>query len=133
LAAVAVPLYLGYTKDAKSAEGKALVGSALTALQGCTQARGAGGTCALGDITNRVGVTTAGGTGDGRWSLGTASLTVSSGTAAPTFSGTINVLGIATADTNLISVAMYPTSSGVIMRCTTTALTALGSTDGDPC
>src|SRR5262245_57912605 len=53
LAAVAVPLYLGYTQDARSAEGKALAGSALTALQGCVQARGAGGTCALVDISNR--------------------------------------------------------------------------------
>ena len=43
LAAVAVPLYLGYTQDARSAEGKALAGSAMTALQGCVQSRGAGG------------------------------------------------------------------------------------------
>src|SRR3989304_2176506 len=69
LAAVAVPLYLGYTKDAKSAEGKALAGSAMTALQGCVQAKGAGGTCALADITGRIGTTAAGLTGDGRWDV----------------------------------------------------------------
>ena len=34
LAAVGVPLYLGYTKDARLAEGKALAGSALTAIAG---------------------------------------------------------------------------------------------------
>src|SRR3989338_7695064 len=76
LAAVAVPLYLGYTKDAKSAEGKALAGSAMTALQGCVQYKGAGGTCARADIAGRIGVTTAGVTGDGRWTVGAASLTV---------------------------------------------------------
>ena len=37
LSAVALPLYLGYTKDARLAEGKALGGSALTALSGCVQ------------------------------------------------------------------------------------------------
>ena len=42
LAAVAIPLYLGYTKDAKLAEGKALLGSVMTALQGCVQAKGSG-------------------------------------------------------------------------------------------
>src|SRR5688572_22806876 len=79
LAAVAVPLYLGYTQDARSAEGKALAGSTLTALQGCVQARGAGGTCSRAEITNRVGIDTAGLTGDARWTVSTASLTVSTG------------------------------------------------------
>ena len=66
LAAVAVPLYLGYTKDARLAEGKALAGSVMTALQGCIQAKGTG-TCAKSEIVNRVGVSAAGNTGDGRW------------------------------------------------------------------
>ena len=35
LSAVALPLYLGYTRDARLAEAKALAGSALTALSGC--------------------------------------------------------------------------------------------------
>src|SRR2546428_1108063 len=75
LAAVAVPLYLGYTKDAKSAEGKALAGSALTALQGCVQAQGAGGSCGLTDITARVGISSGGSTGDLRWTVTSANLT----------------------------------------------------------
>ncbi len=132
LAAVAVPLYLGYTKDAKSAEGKALAGSAMTALQGCVQARGAGGTCSRTDIQGRIGVDTAGTTGDGRWVVGTASLTVSTA-AAPTFSGTITVAGVASKDTDQIAIAMYPTSTGVILRCTTTSLTPPGSTAGESC
>jgi prepilin-type N-terminal cleavage/methylation domain-containing protein len=43
LAVVSVPLYLGYTKEAKLAEGKAMAGSVMTALQGCTQAKGPAG------------------------------------------------------------------------------------------
>jgi len=132
LAAVAVPLYLGYTQDARSAEGKALAGSALTALQGCVQARGAGGTCARADITNRVGTDTAGLTGDQRWSVGTASLTVST-TSPPTFSGTITVSGQASKDTDNIGIGMYVSNTGVTMRCTTTSTTPPASTGGDPC
>src|SRR5437667_11813798 len=41
LSAVALPLYLGYTRDARLAEAKALAGSALTALSGCVQVKGA--------------------------------------------------------------------------------------------
>ena len=132
LAAVAVPLYLGYTKDAKSAEGKALAGSALTALQGCVQARGAGGTCNLTDIAGRIGTSSAGTTGDGRWTVSSASLTVSTLT-PPTFSGTIGVIGVATRDTDQIGIGMYPTSTGVILRCTTTTLSIPASTGGEPC
>ena len=134
LAAVAVPLYLGYTKDAKSAEGKALAGSAMTALQGCVQAKGAGGTCALADVVGRIGVTAAGLTGDGRWDVVVASLTVSSGTAVPTFSGTIGVSGIAARDTDNIAMAMFPGTWGVVLRCTTSSLTPPAtSTSNEPC
>ena len=133
LAAVAVPLYLGYTQDARSAEGKALAGSALTALQGCVQARGAGGTCARTDIVNRVGTDTAGLTGDQRWQIGTASLSVST-TSPPTFSGTIEVSGKGGKDTDKIGIAMFVSNQGVTMRCTTTSTTPpASSTDGDPC
>src|SRR5262245_56723382 len=132
LAAVAVPLYLGYTQDARSAEGKALAGSALTALQGCVQARGAGGTCTRSDITNRVGTDTAGLTGDQRWSVGTASLTVST-TSPPTLRGTIAVSGQSGRDTQNIGIAMYITNQGVTMRCTTTSASPPASNAGDPC
>ena len=134
LAAVAVPLYLGYTKDARTAEGKALAGSALTALQGCVQAKGSGGSCSLADITNRVGVTTAGLTGDGRWQVNSATLTVSSGTGAPTFDGTINISGQASKDTDLIGIGMYiQDTGGITLRCNTTTTTPPGPTAGDPC
>ena len=132
LAAVAVPLYLGYTQDARSAEGKALAGSTLTALQGCVQARGAGGTCARADITNRVGIDTTGLTGDQRWTVSSATLQVST-TSPPTFAGTIEVSGRGGKDTDNIGIGMYVSSTGVVMRCTTTSTTAPGSTGGDPC
>ena len=136
LAAVAVPLYLGYTKDAKTAEGKALAGSALTALQGCVQAKGSGGTCVRSEILNRVGINASGATGDGRWVVGAQTgLTVSSGTATPTFTGTVEVSGSSAGagDTNLIAIGMYITSSGITMRCTTTSTAPPGSAAGDPC
>src|SRR5262249_22576744 len=119
LAAVAVPLYLGYTKDAKSSEGKALAGSAMTALQGCVQAKGNGGTCGLTDIVNRVGIDTAGTTGDGRWTVGSANLTVSTAS-TPTFTGSITVSGVSGKDTDSIGIAMFVASNGTTLRCTTT-------------
>ena len=133
LAAVAVPLYLGYTLDARSAEGKALAGSTLTALQGCVQAKGAGQSCARSEITNRVGIGTADGiTGDQRWQVTSGTnLTVSS-TSPPTFTGTIEVIGKGS-DNGNIGIGMYVTSTGVIMRCSTTAATPPGSGGGDPC
>jgi type IV pilus assembly protein PilA len=134
LAAVAVPLYLGYTKDAKSAEGKALTGSALTALQGCVQAKGGGGTCARPDITNRVGVdSTSGTTGDGRWTISSAFLSVTTAS-PPTFSGTIQTIGVASKDTDNIAMSMFVSATGTILRCTTTSLTPPGSSStGEPC
>ena len=90
LAAVAIPLYLGYTKDAKLAEGKALLGSVMTALQGCVQAKGSGQSCVVSEIVNRVGISTAGVTGDGRWTVTTSGSLAVSATSPPTFSGTIS-------------------------------------------
>ena len=132
LAAVAVPLYLGYTKDARLAEGKALAGSVMTALQGCVQAKGAG-TCAKSEIVNRVGVSAAGKTGDGRWVVNTADITIST-TSPPTFSGTISVTGVAGKDTDALSMAMFTSSTGVVLRCNTTSLTTpASSAAGEPC
>jgi type II secretory pathway pseudopilin PulG len=56
--AVALPLYLGYTRDARLAEAKALAGSALTALSGCVQVKGAGGNCVRSEVAQRVGLDT---------------------------------------------------------------------------
>src|SRR2546428_13049569 len=56
LSAVALPLYLGYTKDARLAEAKALAGSAMTSLSGCGQGKGTGGNCVVSGGQNRIGV-----------------------------------------------------------------------------
>src|SRR6266852_9351112 len=77
LSAVALPLYLGYTRDARLAEGKALAGSAMTSLSGCVQTKGQGGSCVVADVAQRIGLDASSRTYDGRWEIATASLTVS--------------------------------------------------------
>lgn len=135
LAAVAVPLYLGYTKDAKLAEAKALAGSALTAMSGCVQAKGAGGSCGFTEVANRIGVGADGLTGDGRWQVGTGSTLTVSTANPPTFTGSIPVAGVATKDTNAMSLTLFASgASGVSLRCNTTSLTPPATvTDGEPC
>src|ERR1700704_5196034 len=77
LSAVALPLYLGYTRDARLAEAKAIAGSALTALSGCVQVKGTGQSCVVSEVSQRVGLnSTTFNTYDGRWSVPTAQLTV---------------------------------------------------------
>jgi prepilin-type N-terminal cleavage/methylation domain-containing protein len=132
LAAVAVPLYLGYTKDAKSAEGKALAGSALTALQGCVQAKGGGASCARSDIVARIGVGSTGITGDTRWQVDSGtSLSVSS-SSPPTFTGSIGVSGIGT-DNSAIGIGMHVAATGITLRCTLTSSTPPTSAGGEAC
>ena len=133
LAAVAVPLYLGYTQDARSAEGKALAGSALTALQGCVQARGAGGSCTVTEVATRVGIGTATGTtGDGRWTVGTGGTLQVSTTSPPTVTGTIQVTGSGS-DTTNIGIGMFVSSTGVVLRCTTQGTAPANTGAGEPC
>src|SRR5574341_682927 len=64
LSAVALPLYLGYTKDARLAEAKALGGSAMTALSGCVQVKGAGQSCVRSEVSARIGLDATGSTYD---------------------------------------------------------------------
>jgi type IV pilus assembly protein PilA len=131
LAAVGVPLYLGYTKDAKLAEGKALAGSALTALQACAASKGAGQSCNLGSVVGRLGVDAAGKTGDGRWTISPSSaITVNTDN---TYSGTISVQGTG-ADNNDMAAAIFGTSTGIVLRCNLTNNTPpSGPTAGDAC
>src|SRR3984893_15349138 len=67
LSAVALPLYLGYTSDAKLAEAKALAGSAMTSLSGCVQIKVTGGHFLVSELQLRIGLHTAGKTYDGGW------------------------------------------------------------------
>jgi len=71
LAAVAAPLYLGYTKDAKLAEGKAVTGSLWTSWQAAAQQN-----CGIDQpITvayTKAGLTPGGATQPARWTVGAA-------------------------------------------------------------
>ena len=68
LAAAGIPLYLGYVKDAKTAEGKAVVSSYWTAwrsaaLQQCSATTGR----PIAEAFARAGLTTGGATTPARW------------------------------------------------------------------
>src|SRR6266513_4556098 len=118
LSAVALPLYLGYTKDARLAEAKALGGSALTALSGCVQTKGSGSNCVASEVRNRVGLDANGSTYDGRWIVATAQLSVDTNV-PPILSGTINVSGVSGKNTDAMSLAFFANASGVTLRCNT--------------
>ena len=76
LAAVGTPLYLGYVRDARAAEGKSQVGALWTALQ--TVALSNCGTAQTVDAGySKAGFTSAGVSADARWSsASTAGLTI---------------------------------------------------------
>src|SRR3989449_6292787 len=71
LAAVGVPLYLGYVRDSRLAEAKALAGAAMTAAQACSLQNSGDETTegTVAKLAGRVGTPTAGVTGDGRWAV----------------------------------------------------------------
>ena len=133
LSAVALPLYLGYTKDARLVEAKALGGSVLTALSGCVQVKGAGTSCVRSEILNRVGLDAAGSTYDGRWVVATAQMSVSTAT-PPVMDGTITVSGVAGKNTDLTALAFFANASGVTLKCNTTSTAPPAtSADGEAC
>ena len=90
LAAVAGPLYIGYTKDAKLGEAKALAGSVWTTLQALAQ-QNCGGTGQLLSATySRAGLdATTGATTPVRWTVtpGTATLASACANGAYTLTG----------------------------------------------
>jgi prepilin-type N-terminal cleavage/methylation domain-containing protein len=133
LSAVALPLYLGYTKDARLAEGKALGGSALTALSGCVQVKGSGSNCVVSEVRNRVGLDATNSTYDGRWLVGTAQLSVTTDV-PPILNGTINVSGVSGKNTDGMSLAFFANASGVTLRCNTgTTSPPATSTSNESC
>jgi len=132
LAAVAVPLYLGYTRDARTAEGKALAGSVLTAMQGCIQARG-GQPCTVSEVTQRVGVGSTGISGDSRWQIATAA-TMSLNSTNNVWAGSIGVSG-RTGDTANIGIGMFAAgTAGIVLRCNMNSSTPpASSAAGEAC
>jgi prepilin-type N-terminal cleavage/methylation domain-containing protein len=122
LSAVALPLYLGYTRDARLAEAKALAGSALTALSGCVQVKGAGQSCVRSEVAQRVGLNTSTfQTYDGRWSVPTADLTVTTDN-PPQLTGQVSVSGVGGNAVGM-SLSMFGTATGVVLRCDVTSST----------
>jgi len=116
LAAVATPLYLGYVKDAKTAEAKAVAGSLWSAVQ----ANGIG-VCGTASTVStgypKAGLTSAGATTPPRWSVpsGAATLTVDCTTGAYTTSSAtlFNVAGVAAAtDVSFVNVQLVYSSTG---------------------
>jgi type IV pilus assembly protein PilA len=103
LAAVAAPVYFGYTKDAKMSEAKAIAGSIWSSMQGCAQAVPLTA-CRVDGSYTRAGLTAGGNTADGRWTSALGATTVTMD-AANTMQGSANPLieirGVAADLTNL--------------------------------
>lgn len=132
LSAVALPLYLGYTKDARLAEGKALGGSVLTALSGCVQAKGAGLGCDVSEVLTRVGLDATKSTYDGRWVVTKGTLTASTAS-PPVLNGTIEVAGVTGKNTAAMSLGFYADSTGVVLRCSDSTTPPGSSSSGEAC
>jgi prepilin-type N-terminal cleavage/methylation domain-containing protein len=133
LAAASVGFYLGYTRDARLAEAKAVAAAAMKTIKGCALQKGPGNACEKTDVLAKIGADPAGTTGDGRWTLGVATIAFS-GDDPPAFSGALTLSGVAGRDTDQLALAMYETPTGVVLRCTTTSLTPPASpTAGTPC
>jgi len=129
LAAVATPLYLGYVKDAKTAEAKTVAGSLWTSVLNNATA-----TCGVASpVSNgypKAGLSSAGATSPARWSVpsGTSTLTVDCISGAFTVSSPtlFNVTG-STADVSFVQVQFTYSSTGIPpakLQCSTDSGTA---------
>jgi type IV pilus assembly protein PilA len=122
LAAVATPLYLGYIKDAKTAEGKAVAGALWTAVQS-----NAIGTCGVASAVStgypKAGFTSAGATTPARWSVAPGGdVTVNCSTGLLTPDETVFTLSGTSADVNFIQIQLVYASAGTPptkLRCST--------------
>jgi type IV pilus assembly protein PilA len=135
LAAVATPLYLGYVKDAKTAEAKTVAGALWTAVQ--SNAIASCGTPSL--VSNgypKAGLDSGGASSDGRWSVsgGANSLTVTCASgaysASPNGTALFTIAGVPT-DVDFVRVALVYTLGGqppAQLQCSTD-----GTTPTVPC
>jgi len=131
LAAVGVPLYLGYVRDSRLAEAKALAGAALTAAQACAfQNSGSEATnCTTALLSGRMGTDTAGVTGDGRWTVAVTTVTLDTVNNNRFLGGPVTVSGIA-APLNNLAAGIFISGTGVLtIRCRTIT-GAVTSADG---
>src|SRR3989442_1630230 len=124
LAAVGVPLYLGYVRDSRLAEAKAVAGAALTAAQACAQNDPSGVECTLPKLAGRIGVTPAGLSGDGRWTIAITAVTLD--VATNRFAGgpiTVGGTDGTTVEKMAAGVFIDSTSGVVTIHCNTAAKT----------
>ena len=106
LAAVGVPLYLGYIQDAKSVEGKSHAGALWTSVQ-ATALASCGTATNVNDAYARAGFTNTGNTADNRWGVtNSSSVTINCTTGSYTASGLIFTLKGQANDVNTIVVAL---------------------------
>ena len=121
LAAVGVPLYLGYVRDSRLAEAKALAGATLTAAQACAQNDPTGATCGLANLAQRIGVTGGGVSGDGRWTVAIVNA-VTLAVATNTFGGgPITVAGNGGTNVANMAAGVFIDAAGVVtIHCNTT-------------
>jgi len=132
LAAVAAPLYLGYTKDAKMAEGKALVGSVWSALQAAAQ-QNCGVAQTITVAYPKAGLDATGKTTPARWDVSVADgekLTLDCATLAYTLSAAVVTKGTA-ADNNTLQISLdwvAASTPPVVLTCS-----ADGGTTFVPC
>ena len=125
LAAVAGPLYIGYTKDAKLGEAKALAGSVWTTLQALSQ-QNCGVTQAVSATYSRAGLDpTTGATNPARWTVGPGAANLLATCANGTYTlagGPMEVTGTA-ADVNTLIVRLTWTATATpptVLTCSTT-------------
>jgi prepilin-type N-terminal cleavage/methylation domain-containing protein len=106
LAAVATPLYLGYVKDAKTAEAKAVAGSLWSAVQGAAIAN-CNNPTTVSSAFAKAGLTPAGITSPARWSAtGGGSLTVNCADGAYSPNGNVFEVSGTSADVDFIRVRL---------------------------
>lgn len=125
LAAVATPIYLGYIRDAKVAEGKAIAASLWTALQ--SNGIGACGIAtAVSEAFAKAGLSSAGSTTPARWSEstgGAARLTVSCATGAYTASASpLFIIAGTASDVSFARIGLFYDAGATppfVLRCST--------------
>src|SRR5437867_7710141 len=123
LAAVATPLYLGYVKDAKTAEAKAVAGSLWSAVQAQAISNCDVATAVQSGFP-KAGLTSTGTTTPARWAVsgGTGTMKVNCSTGAYTPDATIFTVSGTASDVSFIIVQMDYTAAGTppsSLKCST--------------
>jgi type IV pilus assembly protein PilA len=113
LAAVATPLYLGYIRDARSAEAKAVAGSLWSAVQSNAIGR-CGVPVPVNEAFAKAGLTGAGATTPARWAVtgGDNTVTVACADGAITAADPVFTVGGTAADVNFIQVRLAYNAAG---------------------